>query len=164
MWVRERWFRPNGGRFPCGATSILQQGCDTTSTAGLLHAGPKLGAGQQSAMVSSRYIGHSWLVVGLSAAADDPVHSVPLMAVYLDALNVKSVRSRHRDRISLASGIRSARPHVEVAWLALGLDLSEARTACGRSPDVTPSIIPPHAARRRAAAFSPYNQAFMLIL
>lgn len=33
-------------------------------------------------MVPTSYIGHSWLVVGMSAAAVDPVHSVLLMAVY----------------------------------------------------------------------------------
>lgn len=33
-------------------------------------------------MVPTSYIGHSWLAVGMSAAADDPVRRVLLMAVY----------------------------------------------------------------------------------
>lgn len=46
---------------------------------------PGRGRGQTEAavfVVPTSYIGHSWPGVGTSAAADDPVHSVLLMAVY----------------------------------------------------------------------------------
>lgn len=52
----------------------------------LFHARAKAGAraraGAAAFIVPTSYIGHSWLGAGTSAAADDPVRSVLLMAVY----------------------------------------------------------------------------------
>lgn len=68
-----------------GLSFIIQQGCDITMHGRAVPCQAKARTRQTVAvvfMVPTSYIGHSWLVVGMSAAADDPVHSVLLMAVY----------------------------------------------------------------------------------